>query len=116
MIEDQLVAGRTYFLVLFYDESLLIPRIRTLVYIGKNVLGLPKNRKDDEWLFQDPESYLRYGSVLNMKSTGEEREARKRSLIVDKGTLSSVYDIPGLIDMLADLRSKQGPVPGFVEK
>lgn len=34
-----LIPGRVYFFLLFYDENLSIPKIRTLVYIGNNVFG-----------------------------------------------------------------------------
>lgn len=59
---DELVEGRTYFLVNFIDKDGLIPTVETMVYVGKNLETTDTNQV----YFQDVESYgrgIRYGST-----------------------------------------------------
>lgn len=108
MVEPKdLIPGSVYYMILFYDTELQIPNIRTLVYIGKNVLAGREDPLKDEWVFQDPKSYLKDGSIINIKSKKKKRDAHRKSLVVDEGTLYSIHDLDGLLERLIKLQKSQ---------
>jgi hypothetical protein len=58
--EDQLVVGKTYFSVYFYDEQMNDPELEALVFIGRDLFG-----EEPGYCFQDSGSYragIRYES------------------------------------------------------
>ena len=93
---DDFVIEQCYFMESFYDQNLKIPKIRTVIYIGKNVL---EKKEADEWYFQDAGSFMEHGSFSNM-SKGTERDI----FVLDKDALSLVYDLDGLISDLTRLK------------
>ncbi len=93
---DDLVIEQCYFMKSFYDQNLKIPKIRTVIYIGKNIF---EKRETDEWYFQDAGSFMDHGNFLNM-SKGKERDI----FVLDKDALSLVYDLEGLISDLTELK------------
>jgi tetratricopeptide (TPR) repeat protein len=99
---DELVQGNCYFTVMFYDEDLSIPHVRTYVYIGKNLLPKKSPISANEWIFQDPQSYTKHGSFLNLP-----RKIKRELFIVDEDTLDIMYDINGLITKLSRLSKEQ---------
>ncbi|MFO3797044.1 MAG: hypothetical protein ACK8QZ_07135 [Anaerolineales bacterium] len=54
--EDLVVAG-TYFLVTFLDKNLLVPIIRTHIYLGENIFG----ERDSGVYFQESEKFFELG-------------------------------------------------------
>ena len=100
MKPNELSKEQRYFFMTFYDKKLKIPKIKTVIYIGKNLLTEKKYSKKDEWYFQDAGSFLESGSFLHM-TKGEEREV----FALEKRDLSSIYDMDGLIDKLKKIYS-----------
>lgn len=100
MTPNKFVKEQYYFFVIFYDEKLKIPKIKTVIYIGKNLLTEKKFSKKDEWYFQDAGSYLEYGPFSHMS-----KEEKREVFALEKKDLSSVYDLKGLIDRLKKIQS-----------
>jgi hypothetical protein len=103
MIDDpkDLREGTCYFLLLFPDRDLTLPLITTYIYVGKN---LKKGRKSskDRWYFQDPDSYVKYGSVLQIP------RGRKHTIFVaDKDDVTTMFNLAGLIQALSIIKSKE---------
>lgn len=99
---DELVQGQHYFFVLYYDENGTIPMIRTFIYIGKNIFGgHDKGESEDEWYFQDPDSYLQYGSLVSLSKAVIEK-VNPTFDALDEGSLHAVYDLNGLIHELSN--------------
>lgn len=96
---DRLVHGKCYFLLMFAHPRIEIPVIKTLIYIGKNVYP-PETPSEDEYYFQDPESYLEHGSFLNLS-----KETEYKTLLVTKDSLFTMYDLKGLIGTLSEIKS-----------
>ncbi len=94
---SQLVAGQAYYLLLFCDCSQKVPIIRTCIYIGKNLEARKKDARD-EWHFQDPESYLKHGSFLQLSDKIEHDV-----LLANEDSLSQFYDLNGLIARLSKI-------------
>ncbi|RJP20811.1 MAG: hypothetical protein C4520_10680 [Candidatus Abyssobacteria bacterium SURF_5] len=94
---EKLVPGKCYFHFAFCHPKLDIPRITTLIYVGKNLF--PQEASEDEWYFQDPESYLEHGSFINFK-----KKIEHERLLLTKDSLVAIYDLKGLIDQLKELK------------
>ena len=56
--------GHLYFMVSYSDESLKIPSVDPLVFIGKNI----EDDKEDKWYFQDAESFASLGAYPNLSN------------------------------------------------
>ena len=56
--EAQLEVGEIYFMLNFLDEYMLVPDLKTLVFLGQDVEG----KKDGMLYFQDIHSYVRSGA------------------------------------------------------
>ncbi len=100
MKPSELTKEQHYFFLTFYDKNSKVPNIKTVIYIGKNILTEKKFAKRDEWYFQDAESFLEYGTFSHM-TKGEEREV----FALEKKDLSSIYDLDGLIGRLKKIHS-----------
>ena len=98
---SQLVAGQSYYLLLFCDRSQKVPIIRTCIYIGKNLEAGKKGGRD-EWHFQDPESYLKHGSFLQLSDKIEHNV-----LLANEDSLPQFYDLNGLIARLSKIDSSK---------
>ncbi len=97
-----LISGKVYFQFGFFHPKIPIPMIHTYVFIGKNVF---RNREDtsDEWVFQDPESYLEYGCFLDL-SENQKRKFASEIICFNEDTLRSIYDLDELINKLKELK------------
>jgi len=96
MDSENLVAGQSYFIMSFYDHGFRTPEIRTVIYIGKNLL---KQGKKDEWYFQDADSYIEYGSFFKLP-----KEMERVVHVMDEESLSLIRDLAGLIRDLTELK------------
>lgn len=57
IVESQLRQGEIYFMLNYFDNHMLVPDMKTLIFLGKNVTG-----NDDSLLyFQDLNSYIGIG-------------------------------------------------------
>lgn len=80
-----LIIGHTYYRINFADADLTMPRVEPLVFIGEAV--------DDGgargFVFQDPASYVRYGSGLE----GDDQHEDIALLFMSAEDSQSVVDI-----------------------
>lgn len=90
----QLKPGHSYFLLGFYHPKTEIPMIKTYIFVGVNLDG-GKKSGGDEWYFQDPESYLKHGSFLQLSDKIEHNV-----LLANEDSLLQFYDLNGLIERL----------------
>lgn len=95
---ESLVIGKCYFLLSFYDKALKMPKIRTVIYVGKNVFE--EKEEENEWYFQDAGSYLEHGSFLKIPKM-EKRDV----FILDKDSFSLIYDLGELISDLKEIKA-----------
>ena len=84
--EQHLCFGDVYYIVTYTDEDMLLPKIRTLVFIGKNIKG---NEEKAQWYFQDTESYA-VSECPNVNKIDVELHR------VDHDGLSIIFDFKGL--------------------
>lgn len=91
----KLVHGERYFLLMFCDYELKIPKIKTFIYVGNNLYSDRDKSKGDEWFFQDPESYLVHGIFMELPDRIE-----REVLIANSDIVAHIYDIRGLINAL----------------
>lgn len=57
----------TYFMVTYLDLDMLVPEIKTLVFLGRDIEGLGNG----DLYFQDLESYTTLGAYPNAKGKGD---------------------------------------------
>ncbi len=95
---EDLIEGRRYFLVWYFDGEMNIPDIETHIYVGKNIFE--EGDDNDSWYFQDPESYITQGVFSTI-----EDKSKCELLKADKDTLDSMYNLDGLIVELERLRN-----------
>jgi len=99
--ERDLVEGACYFAVFYHDKGLRIPKISTLIFVGK-ASGTTSSSAKPLWCFMDPETYDRFGPISNESENGEYVLHR-----FDEDTLFSIYDWHGLIEELAENKRAQ---------
>ncbi len=92
---DNLVPGQCYFLLTYYDEALRIPRIRSLIFVGKDIFGMPQSGESEQWVFQNPESFLAYGLFDSATY------ATADILAVNRDLIDRIFDIERLIAYFA---------------
>ena len=103
--ENKLIQGERYFLMLYYDRDLKIPNIRTVIFIGKNVYGGTNDSVLDEWYFQDPRTYLEFGSFMTLTKSKKEK-VKPEIISIDRKSLFSIHDLTGLLDKLQGINAK----------
>lgn len=98
-----LISGKVYFLLGFYHPKLSIPMIHTYIFIGKNVFRDREDTSKDEWIFQDPESYIEYGCFLDL-SENQKKKIEPEIICFNEDTIQSIYDLNELISKLKELK------------
>lgn len=83
-----LILGKCYFHLNYFDKDLKLPDIKTLIYIGENA-GFDRTC-ETLWLFQNAESYIGSSDVSGSKG------------VVALQTLSALRDWEGLISELKE--------------
>lgn len=96
---DQLKEGECYFEISFWDTQSDIPCIETWIYVGKNLLA--GESSDDLWYFQDPESFIKHGSFVNLSDNTE-----YDVITADADAVRGFYNFGGLREALATLKPK----------
>lgn len=89
-----LKVGDPYFMISFFDEAGVIPKIETLVYVGCNLLD--DRSEKDIWYFQAPSSYLSMG-LFHTLPAGDYDVYE-----MDSKGLEMVYDLDELTKRLID--------------
>src|SRR5437588_13073398 len=87
--EDQLRPDDYYFMLTYLDEARLIPELKTLAFLGKNVDG----KSQHSLFFQDAQSYVRGGAY----------PANKRDVEIfrcEASGLSNIYRLEKAIESL----------------
>lgn len=113
---SQLVEGKAYYIVSYVDSALVVPQVRTVVYLGSNLEG----ERDGSRYFQDVDSYGRLGSYSELKANKKE-EAYEVDLIVTKpDPPPNIFEIDGLVDELSlaaqRLRDRGGQVGEWLNR
>lgn len=85
--------GDPYFTIVFYDGAGTIPKIETLIYVGKNI---HKSDQGDVWYFQNPETYCSFGA-FNTLPPGDYDVYR-----LDAKELEMIYEASDLSKRLLD--------------
>src|SRR5262245_63378873 len=92
--EDRFKVGRCYFLVGYYDPRLTMPKIRTLVFLGKK----HERGSDEYWSFGTPQSMEKLGKV----------EVDQSDLLkAPRDLLRSIHDWDDLIRELTENKKAQ---------
>jgi hypothetical protein len=103
--EADLKVGKTYFLVWFFDEAMLIPELNAMVYLGYGI----SEDDPDRYIFQDAGSYMAgqgYEEFLDDDSSDEDIkdddgvaiEAELQAL--SKSELGGVYEFEEALNVL----------------
>ena len=95
---SDLKIGEYYFLLTDYPVDIEIPKIKTYIYIGKNIHKSDQSL-EDEYYFQDPQDYFSGSSSL------------ANGLIVGEESIDIISDLTELISELQKIeknRMKQG--------
>ena len=98
--EGHLHKGGFYFMVTYLDEARLVPQVRTLAFLGKNVDG----KAEGSLCFQDAESFLQLGAYPD----NEEGDAEIYRC--QPSGLSNIYELDKAIGSLTrclERRSKR---------
>lgn len=64
IVASQLKEGEIYFMLNFFDDHLLVPHLRTVIYIGRDVTG----ENDGKLYFQDFPSYTASGAYPHVRN------------------------------------------------
>jgi hypothetical protein len=92
-----LIAGKPYFYVSYFDEDLKIPDIKTLFFLetGDPSETASDTEKSRSWIFQDAEFFLDKNCKNGLEGA------------ISITNLHSIHDWDSLIKELVDNRSKQ---------
>lgn len=103
MDANLLVVGKAYFLCGYHHVKYPIPRIRTYIYVGKN-LDEDNKEANDEYYFEKPEAYFSAkinASGQNNDECGELAETGR--LLIPGEHLHLIKDYDGFIEWLISL-------------
>jgi hypothetical protein len=95
----ELVEGKSYFLVWYYDGGLSIPDIETYIYVGIDLLPDDKLSEESSWYFQNPDTYFKRGKFIDVNGDND-----LGVLVADEETLEMIYDLDGLIVLLSEIK------------
>jgi len=84
---SELIIGEAYFLIVFYDSAMRIPRIETYLY-DKTIINYELG--ETEYWFRTP------GQQLALDSSGEDSEY----YVVDEKGLFMIYNLKSMIKYL----------------
>jgi hypothetical protein len=107
--KEELRIGNFYFHIIFLSPRNLIPYIKTYIYIGRNLFKHAKQNIDDEYYFQDAESYQKVGSFVENK----DYEACEITYFTEDRLESNVYDLNKLIIRLDKLKYEIDDIKNF---
>lgn len=93
--EDRFKIGRCYFLVGYYDARLTMPKIKTLIFLGKKHL---EDGSDECWCFGTPQS---------MEPPGKVEVDQSDILNAPRDLLRSIHDLDDLIRELTENKKAQ---------
>ena len=97
---NDLVPGQCYYHLFFYHPRKIVVGINTLFFVGKNLFD--EERSEDEWYFQDPESYLEHGSFMDFPEKIEHE-----TLLFNEDALRFIYDLDGLIEEMKKIKERE---------
>ena len=110
--KTELHKGNFYFQISFTSPTSCIPLIRTFFYLGKNIFQKRKKRTEDEYYFQDAESYESKGSILD-----KGYDPQKNFILpLKEKHLVMIFDLGGLTAELQELKLKIPRMKNFKGK
>ncbi len=101
---EELKLYQCYYDLSSYDSCGKYPRIDTCIYIGKNLVKDDRD-DEDEWYFQDPDSFFEYG-VYTSYSEDERKKINYDYFILSKEQIVNLCKVKGLIEKLTIMSSK----------
>lgn len=93
----ELATGAVYFLLNFFDDEMLVPDLRTVVYIGIDVDG----ETNSKVYFQDYESFIDIGPFP------DSREGSVAVVRFASDKITCVFELDKAIDILADCQMRR---------
>jgi hypothetical protein len=103
--DRKFVEGSVYFTLFFHDQSLRLPEIETLVYVGEN-LSAGDGAAVAQQYFQSAASYQRNGLWTRLSREQQDALDDDPLRVFGDDSLDPICDIVGLIDQLNELASK----------
>lgn len=94
MNSSTLVSGRTYYRLTFADRDLTMPGVEPLVFLGR----VTDDGGTEGFVFQDPASYVRFGSGLE----GDEQHEDILLSFMPEADIGMMYDIEELAAEVAE--------------
>jgi hypothetical protein len=103
MTPNELVIGKVYFICGYDHRTYPIPRIDTLVYLGKTLFEDREDINKGEYIFQHPQNY--FGKIRPDESQDDdtENEDTGKKILFDD-TLPVLKNMDGLIEWLQSLK------------
>ena len=92
---ESLEFGKTYFFVGYFDYNLRVPNIETLIFVGLNLDGVKKN---NQYFFQDPSSFLKKGFYKDIENNDEYDVE-----VWEDDMLESLYSLEDLVNELNEI-------------
>jgi len=112
MVEkDKLIKNNFYFQIFYHSPINSIPEIKTFFYLGANIYNHGKRKFKDEYYFQDAESYIKHGNILEK---GDDPHAMV--FFINENQLVMMFDINGLIIRLKELKEEIPKMKNFKGK
>ena len=100
---SDLSAGSVYFMLNYYDEDMLVPEMKTLVFLGRNI-DESCATEEDLFYFQD------YGSFSEMESISHHEDICGEIICCKRAELNGIYNLENVIALLTrclDRRARQ---------
>jgi len=110
--KTQLKERDFYFQVYFNSPVSCVPSIRTIFYLGINIFDKKKRRIENEYYFQDAESYETKGSILERRYNPQ----KDFILPLQEKHLVMIFGLAGLIKELQQLKIKIPRMKSFKGK
>ena len=101
---ESLAEGHVYFELHYADEAMLHPYVRSLIYLGRGILGGADAARTH--FFQSVESYFHDGSWALMSGSERDRLGPDEVICCDNDDVGLISDTSEFIDMLSAYRSR----------
>jgi hypothetical protein len=103
----ELAPGGPYFTVSYPQTGSTLPKVETLVYLGKTQIEFEKGKPETRFMFQDAWSYQNDGNWSELpKEQQRELEADASVSLWPEEMLPLIADIDGLLVLLNNFRER----------
>jgi hypothetical protein len=105
---QDLIPGKTYFLVVSVDPAGVVPHIASLVYLGKEQAGVSTAASAGPHRFQEAVSYFSQRESAVQADVAEPDYEGASFVAIDESELHRLCDLRGVIAALSQLQSNLG--------